>query len=323
MGLPPTFVIKAGQTLWNSLWHTMMGSLAPGDRQGRYQRPDSQFRQWIDAEPNSKFPAEPGRYRLIVGRSCPWAHRTLVVRALKGLEEAIAVTWAIADPSVGGWRLSNTFEGSKTLPDLYRKVSPNYNGRATVPVLWDDYQHTIVNNESADIIQILNSQFNPFAKNSNLDLYPVELREKCDRWNEIIYKTVNNGVYRCGFAQSQTSYENACDDLFKTLDIIESQLKETSYLCGSKLTLADARLFPTLIRFDTVYHHLFRCNRKRIYDYPNLWSYLKTFYARDGVSETCDLEGIKRDYYQSLFPLNPGGIIPYGPNLKHLLSDTS
>ncbi|MGD1938779.1 MAG: glutathione S-transferase family protein [Cyanophyceae cyanobacterium] len=320
MGLPPTFVIKAGQTLWNSLWHTMMGSLAPRDGQGSYQRPASQFRQWVDANPNSKIPAEPGRYRLIVGRSCPWAHRTLVVRALKGLDTVIPVTWAIADPSVGGWRLSTPFEGCDTLAAVYQKASPQYDGRATVPMLWDDRQKQVINNESADIIQILNSQFDDFASNSKLDLYPAELKEMCDRWNKIIYETVNNGVYRCGFAQSQFAYEKACNELFETLDLVEAKLADSTYLCGDQLTLADARLFPTLIRFDLVYYHLFRCSRRRIYDYPNLWNYLKTFYGQPGIAETCDLQGIKQDYYQSLFPLNPGGIVPLGPDLDPMLS---
>ncbi|MGD1850599.1 MAG: glutathione S-transferase family protein [Cyanophyceae cyanobacterium] len=323
MGLPPTFVIKAGQTLWNSLWQTMMGSLAPSDAQGGYQRPASGFRYGVGADSNSGLSAESGRYRLIVGRSCPWAHRTLVVRALKGLEGAISVTWALADPSVGGWRLSQAFEGCETLPDLYKRVSPNYNGRATVPVFWDDERRTIVNNESADIIQILNGQFNSFATHSSLDLYPVEQRELCDRWNKLIYETVNNGVYRCGFAQSHSAYEKACDDLFKTLDLIEATLNNSPYLCGNQLTLADVRLFPTLIRFDLVYFHLFKCSRKRIYDYPNLWNYLKDFYSQPGIPETCDLPGIKQDYYQSLFPLNPGGIVPLGPDLDHMLSQIS
>ena len=319
MGLPPPLVIQAGQTLWNSLWHVMMGNLAPSDRGGGYRRPTSQFRHRIGSElPN--FPAASGRYRLIVGRSCPWAHRTLLVRALKGLEDAIAITWAIADPSVGGWRLSDAFAGCKTLPDLYQKAAPGYDGRATVPMLWDDHRQAIVNNESAEIIQILNAQFNDFARNPR-DLYPPEIREAGDRWNQRIYDTVNNGVYRCGFAQSQTAYDQACDQLFNTLDAIEIALEEAPYLLGDKLTLTDVRLFPTLIRFDFVYHHLFRCNRRRIYDYPHLWQYLKSIYQQPNVATTCDLEGIKTDYYQSLFPLNPGGIVPQGPDLKALLSD--
>ncbi|MEM1427652.1 MAG: glutathione S-transferase C-terminal domain-containing protein, partial [Cyanobacteria bacterium P01_H01_bin.130] len=267
------------------------------------------------------FSAASRRYRLIVGRSCPWAHRTLLVRALKGLEDAIAITWAIADPSVGGWRLSAPFAGCKTLPDLYQKASQGgYDGRATVPVLWDDHRQAIVNNESAEIIHILNTQFNDFARNPR-DLDPLENREAGDRWNQRIYDTVNNGVYRCGFAQSQAAYDQACDQLFNTLDAIEIALEKAPYLLGDELTLTDVRLFPTLIRFDLVYHHLFRCNRRRIYDYPHLWRYLKTIYQQPNVAVTCDLEGIKADYYQSLFPLNPGGIVPQGPDLKALLSD--
>jgi putative glutathione S-transferase len=186
-------------------------------------------------------------------------------------------------------------------------------------VLWDEKTKTIVNNESAEIIVMLNSEFNQFATNPTLDLYPVELREQIDRWNDKIYHAVNNGVYRCGFAQTQEAYDTACNELFATLDEIDRTLATSRYLCGNKVTLADVRLFTTLFRFDVVYYGLFKCNRRRIQDYENLGPYLRDLYQLPGVADTCNLEAVKRDYYGNLFPLNPGGIIPSGPDVTSLL----
>jgi putative glutathione S-transferase len=204
------------------------------------------------------------------------------------------------------------------LPELYQGAKPGYTGRSTVPVLWDTTTETIVNNESSDIIVILNGAFNEFAEHPTVDLYPASLKPEIDQWNERIYHTVNNGVYRCGFAQTQTAYDQACEALFTTLDKIDQVLATRRYLCGPQLTLADVRLFTTLFRFDAVYFGLFKCDRCRIQDYPNLGPYLRDLYQQPGVAATCDLAAVKRDYYGNLFPLNPGGIIPQGQNLTYL-----
>jgi putative glutathione S-transferase len=301
------------------MWHLMMGKLAPRNQSGEYVRPNSQFRQFISTEAGNPYQPELGRYRLYVGLGCPWAHRTLVVRALKGLSDAIEVAIASPSSNEGIWVLDHSQEGFRTLPELYQLAKPGYNGRSTVPVLWDKQTQTIVNNESAEIIVILNSAFNEFALNPTLDLYQADLKETIDRWNDKIYHAVNNGVYRCGFAQTQAAYDTACNELFATLDEIDATLATSRYLCGDLVTLADVRLFTTLFRFDIVYYGLFKCNRRRIQDYANLGPYLRDLYQLPGVADTCDLEAVKRDYYGNLFPLNPGGIIPNGPDVTSLL----
>ncbi len=315
MALPPKPVIKLGKSVWTSLWHLMVSNLAPRDPAGAYVRPDSQFRHSVGLEDGNRYQSAAGRYHLYVGLGCPWAHRTLVVRVLKGLEEAISVSIASPAPLEGGWAL-NGEEGCRTLAELYNRSQADYRGRATVPVLWDKQTKTIVNNESAEIIVLLNSQFNAFARYPTLDLYPDALKDQVDCWNEAIYHSVNNGVYRCGFAQTQKAYDEACAELFTTLDETDAVLKTRRFLCGSRVTLADVRLFTTLFRFDLVYHGLFKCNRRRIQDYPNLGAYLRDLYQLPGVAATCDAASVKRDYYGSLFPLNPGGIIPAGPDLN-------
>jgi len=316
--LPPGTVIKLGKFTWTTLWHGMMAQMAPRNQTGEYVRPASQFRQRIGSAPDAPYPPAAGRYRLYVGWGCPWAHRTLVVRALKGLETAIALTIVEPSPDTGMWVLTQPEAGCQTLPELYRKAQPGYSGRCTVPVLWDNHTGTIVNNESADIIVSLNGEFNAFARHPDLDLYPPDHQATIDDWNDRIYTHVNNGVYRCGFAQSQTAYEHACQALFATLDAIETTLATQRYLCGDRLTLADVRLFTTLIRFDLVYYGLFKCNLRRIQDYPHLSGYLRELYQLPGIADTCKLDLIKRDYYGNLFPLNPGGIIPLGPDLSPL-----
>lgn len=287
-----------------------MSQLAPSNKSGEYNRPKSQFLNHIKAEENHPYTPEKNRYRLYVGLSCPWAHRTLIVRTLKGLEDAIDVHIVYPSPTQGGWIMKETSEGCDTLKQLYNLAQSGYKGRCTVPVLWDKKTKTIVNNESAEIIVILNSQFNEFATNSHLNLYPDYLQDKIDRWNEEIYHSVNNGVYRCGFATTQSAYNKACRELFQTLDKIEGVLKDNRFLCGNDLTLADIRLFTTLIRFDIAYFGLFKCSLKRIADYEHLSRYLKELYELKGVAQTCDVEAVKKDYYGNLFPLNPSGIIP-------------
>ena len=312
--LPPGLIVQLGKTVWQTMWQVMMSRLAPSDDQGAYTRPDSEFRHDISAD--GTYQPERDRYRLIVGMGCPWAHRTLVTRALKGLEDAIPLWRVSPSPNEGFWLFENPGLEWRSLPELYQTAVTGYQGRSTVPVLWDTHTRTIVNNESAEIIKLLNTAFNDFATNPGLDLYPADLREIIDRWNERIYHAVNNGVYRCGFARSQAAYESACQLLFKTLDEIDQRLATQRYLCGDHLTLADVRLFPTLFRFDAVYHGLFKCDRQRLCDYPHLWPYARDLYQQPGVVATCDLDTVRRDYYGNLFPLNPGGIIPLGPNPK-------
>ncbi len=318
--LPPKLVIAAGRFVWSSMWHVMMSQLAPRDRTGAYVRPASQFRNAIGTQAEDLHPPAAGRYKLYVGMGCPWAHRTLVVRALKGLEEAIAVSVVSPSPEAGGWKFEREEEGCRTLAELYELADPSYSGRCTVPVLWDAQTKAIVNNESAEIIVILNAAFNAFAKHPELDLYPADLQAQIECWNDKIYPAVNNGVYRCGFAQTQAAYDRACSELFATLDEIDTVLATNRYLCGDRLTLADVCLFTTLFRFDIVYYSLFKCNRRRIRDYAYLSAYLRDLYQLPGVAATCDLESIKRDYYGNLFPLNPGGIIPTGPDMADLLA---
>jgi putative glutathione S-transferase len=298
--------------VWNTLWQIMMSRLAPTDQAGAYVRPASQFRQTMGAE--GSYPAAADRYRLIVGMGCPWAHRTLVVRALKGLEQAVPIWRVNPAADEGFWVFEPGQVDWRSLPELYQTAQPGYTGRSTVPVLWDTQSRTVVNNESADIIEILNGALNDFANRPNIDLYPVALKHQIDDWGDRIYAAINNGVYRCGFARTQTAYEAACTLLFETLDEIDQGLAHHRYLCGETLTLADVRLFTTLFRFDGVYHSLFKCDRRHLRDFEYLWPYARDIYQQPGVAETCDLETVRREYYGNLFPLNPGGLIPLGPD---------
>jgi glutathionyl-hydroquinone reductase len=296
MPLPAKALIVLGRSIQATMWRVMMSQLAPRSADGEYLRPESGFRGAI--EPS-------GHYRLFVGRSCPWAHRTLLVRALLGLEDWLPVCWVLPSPEDGGWRLAETYRGCDRLSEVYQLGSPGYRGRSTVPMLWDERAGRVVNNESAEIIVMLNQAFQ-----SGLDLYPVALRGEIDRWNEVIYNKVNNGVYRCGFAQSQSAYDGAVEGLFGMLDELELYLEGRSFLVGEAVSLADVRLFPTLIRFDLVYFGLFKCSRRRVRDYPNLSRYVRGIYRLKGVADTCDFGAIVEGYYGSLFPLNPGGIVP-------------
>ncbi len=296
------------------MWQIMMSQLAPRSTSGEYIRPESAFRNSLESEQ----PDQAGRYRLFIGMSCPWAHRTLIVRALKGLDTAISISLTVPSPDDGGWLLAEPYRDCRSLADLYQLTSPGYQGRSTVPTLFDEQTQTIINNESAEIIEILNSKFNQLATNPELDLYPAAGREKIDRWNVQIYPKVNNGVYRCGFAQSQVAYDAAVAELFEMLDTIETHLENHSFLWGEQITLADVRLFTTLIRFDLVYYSLFKCNRRRIRDYAHLSRYVQRIYQLPGVAETCDFQAIQRDYYSSLFPLNPGGIVPTAVDMSWL-----
>ena len=317
--LPGKLIVKTGKFVWTTMWQVMMSQLAPRNKTGEYIRPQSQFRNRVSSKSDNPYQPAANRYRLYVGMGCPWAHRTLVTRALKGLEEAISVSIVYPDSDSGIWILSEPELGCTTVPELYQRSQSGYKGRSTVPILWDEQTNTIVNNESAEIIEILNSQFNRYARCPDFDLYPEELKSSIDRWNEKIYHAVNNGVYRCGFAQTQQAYNLASKELFSTLDEIDTALTTSRYLCGDRPTLADVRLFTTLFRFDIVYYGLFKCNLRRVKDYAHLSEYLRDLYQSPGVADTCDPQSVKRDYYGNLFPLNPGGIVPIGPNITDLL----
>ena len=298
---------------WKDVWYDTKSS------GGRFERPATKFRDRVTADGSSGFPAEAGRYHLYVALACPWAHRTLVFRKLKKLEQAISLS--IVDPFMGenGWefhegpgRIPDTENGFRFLHQVYTAAKPDYSGRVTVPVLWDKTGRTIVNNESAEIIRMLNSEFDAIG-DASLDFYPADLRTEIDAVNQRIYETVNNGVYRAGFATRQEAYEEAFDALFATLDWLESRLADRRWLCGSRRTEADWRLFTTLVRFDAVYFGHFKCNRNRIVDFPNLWGYLRDLYQTPGVAETVNLEHIKQHYYRSHESVNPTRIVPKGP----------
>jgi putative glutathione S-transferase len=277
---------------------------------GAFVRPESAFR-------NAITDAQAQRYQLYVSRACPWAHRTLVVRALKGLEKAIPVFYAQPYMGENGWELA---EGEfRYLHQLYGSAKPDYTGRVTVPVLWDARARRIVNNESAEIIRMLNREFDALATRALPDLYPAGLRSEIDRVNERVYRTLNNGVYRAGFASAQDKYEEAVTEVFGTLDWLEKRLEKRRWLCGARLTEADVRLFTTLVRFDAVYYSHFKCNLRRLVDYPKLWRYTRSFYALPGVARTVDLAEIKSHYYRSMKHINPTQIVPKGPRIEFRL----
>src|SRR5262245_24996721 len=284
---------------------------------GEFVRRDSQFRSRVSADGSSGFPAEAGRYHLYVSIACPWAHRTIIFRKLKRLEKAISMT--IVDPVVAdqGWTIADgadTVNGSRYLHQVYAKARPDYSGRVSVPALWDKKQQTIVNNESSEIIRMLNSEFEASA-GAHDDYYPQRLRADIDAVNKVVYENVNNGVYRCGFAATQEAYERAFGALFAALDEMETRLGRSRYLVGDRITEADWRFFTTLVRFDAVYYGHFKCNLRRIEDYANLSNYLRDLYQVPGIAETVDIEHCKLHYYASHRHINPTGIVPKGPEL--------
>ena len=296
---------------WQDQWYDTKAS------GGAFQRQESKFRDWLG---QGRFPAEPGRYRLYVSLACPWAHRTLIFRALKGLEDMIPVFVTHWHMGEQGW----TFEpgpgvvpdpdGARYLHEIYTRVDPGITTRVTVPILWDTQERTIVSNESADIIRMFNSAFDTLGAKPG-DYYPQDLRPEIDALNTRIYGTVNNGVYKAGFATTQAAYEDAVLPLFDTLDFLERHLARRRYLCGDTLTEADWRLFTTLVRFDAVYVGHFKCNIRRIVDYPNLWGYARDLYNHPGVRPTVNMQHIKGHYYTSHPTINPYGIVPTGPSV--------
>lgn len=295
---------------------------------GKFERSTSKFRNWVTADgsagPSGKsgFQAQSGRYHLYVSYACPWAHRALIFRALKDLTDHISVSVVHPDMMEDGWTFATDFEGatgdtlfgSDFLRDIYIKADPNFTGRVTVPVLWDKAQKTIVSNESAEIIRMFNSAFNEITGNTD-DYWPTDLREQIADINERVYETVNNGVYKAGFATSQDAYDDAVHPLFDSLTWLESILENNRFLAGDKLTEADWRLFTTLARFDLVYHTHFKCNHKRLIDYPNLWAYTRQLYQHADIAETVHFDHIVRHYHFSQTTVNPHQIIPINPTV--------
>ena len=288
---------------------------------GKFVRRDSSFRNWITADGASGFKAEPGRYHLYVAFACPWAHRTLIMRALKSLQDMISISvvhWLMRDnvwtfaPAPGV--VPDPVGAADYLYQVYQRADASYTGRATVPVLWDLQTNTIVNNESSEILRMLGSAFDAVGATPG-DYYPAPLRAEIDALNARIYDTLNNGVYKSGFATTQEAYEEAVFPLFDTLDFLEERLSANRYLCGDQLTEADIRLLPTLLRFDSVYVTHFKCNIRRIVDYPNLWAYTRDLVQRPQIAATFNLDHCKRHYFGSHLHINPTGIVPVGPKL--------
>jgi len=305
---------------WHDDWYDTASS------GGRFQRFSSTFRNWVTADgsagPSGEagFRAEAGRYHLYVAYSCPWAHRTLIWRQLKGLVDAISVSIADSTKDGEGWTfrkgeglIPDALHGATYLHQLYTKAEPNYTGRVLVPTLWDKQRQTIVNNESSEIIRMFDLAFGSIGAGGP-PLYPEPLRAEIDRLNARIYETVNNGVYRAGFATTRAAYEEAVRPLFQTLDDLEARLASRRYLFGAEPNEADWRLFPTLVRFDVAYHGNFKCNLKRLVDYPNLWAYTRDLYQRPGIAESINFTQIKRGYY-TIRAVNPTGVVPLGPEI--------
>lgn len=310
---------------WHDTWYDTAKS------GGRFVRSRQAFRNWItpDGSPGPSgeggFAAESGRYHLYVSYACPWAHRTLIFRALKGLEAHIDISVVHPDMLGDGWTFSTDFPGATGdtlfghdfLREVYLRAAPDMTGRVTVPILWDKARGTIVSNESSEIIRMFNSAFDGLTGN-RLDFWPEELRDAIEALNRRVYDTVNNGVYKAGFATRQAPYDEAVTSLFETLDWLEDRLSERRHLMGDRLTEADWRLFTTLVRFDTVYHGHFKCNRRRIVDYPNLWAYTRDLYQVPGVAATVRMDHITRHYHYSHETINPHRIVPIGPELDFL-----
>lgn len=316
---------KLVKSEWKPVWYD---TAATG---GEFVRDTSKFRNWVTADGNhgpsgeGGFPAESGRYHLYVSYACPWAHRTLIFRALKGLAPHIDVSVVHPDMLGEGWEFRTDFPGatgdqlfgSRFLRDIYTRANPEISGRVTVPVLWDKTSGTIVSNESSEIIRMFNSAFDGLTGNT-ADYWPEAQRDDIEAVNARIYDTVNNGVYRAGFATTQPAYDTAVDALFDTLDWLEDRLATRRYLMGNRVTEADLRLLPTLLRFDSVYHLHFKCNRNRIVDYPHLWDYTRELFQLPGVAETFNLDHVVRHYHYSHETINPHRIIPTNPRLDFL-----
>lgn len=307
--------------MWHDTWYDT------GANKGKFVRSEAQFRNWVTADGGAGasgkagFKAEAGRYHLYISNACPWAHRVMIFRALKGLTEMIGISVVHPYMVENGWTfaagdgvIADSINGAEFVHQIYTAADPQYSGRVTVPILWDKQNKTIVSNESSEIIRMFNSEFDGIGAVEG-DYYPANLRAEIDEVNERIYHTINNGVYKSGFATTQQAYEEAVVPLFESLDWIESILSEKRYLCGDVITEADWRLFTTLIRFDAVYVGHFKCNLKMISQYENLSGYVRELYQISGVSETVNMQHIKRHYYESHDMVNPTRIVPMGPML--------
>ena len=296
------------------------------DETGQFKRMLTKFHHKITADGSSGFKAEPGRYHLYISLGCPWAHRTAILWQLKELKDIVGLSIVHPIISEEGWKFSSregcipdTINGAKYLREIYTLADSNYTGRVTVPVLWDKQTQTIVNNESLQIIKLFNSEFDAFTQ-SKVDFYPQYLKTRIDKIINKIYQPINNGVYRTGFASTQTAYEKAVGELFDALDYWEQVLDKQHYLCGEVITLADWCLFTTLFRFDLAYHGIFKCNLKRLVDYPNLWNYCRDLYQYPGVQEVCNASHVKQLYYAGIPEINPNGIVPIGPEINFNLA---
>jgi putative glutathione S-transferase len=297
---------------------TSTAQFSKEQKQGNFNRQEDAFTNWVTADGSSGFPAAAGRYHLYVSLACPWAHRTVIVRKLKGLEDAIGMT--VVDPirDERGWAFtgeSDPVNGFHFLAEAYGATDPSYNGRVTVPVLWDKETRRIVSNNDDDIMRMFETEFDAFARNDGLDLYPEAHRSEIDALNAEIYKSVNNGVYRAGFATEQNAYAAAAEAVFNELDRLDARLSKSRYLLGTSPVESDWRLFVTLVRFDAVYYGHFKCNVRRIVDYPNLWGYLRDLYQFRDVASTVNFDHIKRHYYMTHPHVNPTRIVPIGPQL--------
>ncbi len=308
--------------LVDGVWQTQ--NQFPTDASGAFLRTATTFRDRVTADGSSGFRAESGRYHLYVSYACPWAHRTLIVRSLRGLQDAISVS--VVDPLMGedGWHFSDgpgcspdPVHGAALLREVYLAADPRFTGRITVPVLWDKKTGTIVNNESTEIIRMLNTEFGVgLAANPEVDFWPEGLREASDAVRDSIYERFNNGVYRAGFARAQGAYEHAVVEVFAVLDELEARLGERRYLCSdTRIVEADICAFTTLLRFDPVYVGHFKCNLRRVVDHPNVWGYLRDLYQSPGVAQTCRMDHIKQHYYRSHLSVNPSGVVPLGPEI--------
>ena len=285
---------------------------------GEFDRQETSFRDWVSSEEEAAFPVEAGRYHLYICRACPWAHRTAMMRALKGLEHAISLSLVEPVRIDDGWEFSEQYPDplyeKEFLREIYAKATDEFTGRVTVPVLWDKERETIVNNESEEIMRMLDTEFADLAEH-DVDLYPEGYRDEIDRLVDDIYDPINNGVYRAGFAESQEAYDRAVADLFDALDHYEDVLADQRYLAGDVLTEADLAMFATLVRFDHVYHTHFKCNRRAIHEYPNLWNYTKELYQLPGIAQTVNVEHIVEHYYRSHGDVNPKRLVPTGPDI--------
>ncbi|MCF7803057.1 MAG: glutathione S-transferase family protein [Candidatus Marinimicrobia bacterium] len=303
--------------LINGEW-TTRNALLSDEKSGEFNRQASVFRKWVQDEPEAEYPAEANRYHLYISRACPWAHRTAILRRLKGLQDVISMSIVEPVRIDDGWEFSDKYpdpiHGKQYLRELYQMADSEFTGRVTVPTLWDTKTNTIVNNESSEIMRMFDLAFDRLATTDE-NFYPRGLQDQIDETIEAIYEPINNGVYRAGFAGTQAVHERAVNQLFEALDYWEGVLSEQRYLCGDRMTEADWCMFTTLFRFDSVYHTHFKCNVRKIIEYPNLWNFAKELYQYKNVAETCSLDHCKRHYYESHYWLNPTQLVAVGPDL--------